>query len=239
MLIALMLALAQAEAPAPGDFSRDEDGATLEFHYGWPAAVDAIPALRARLQAEMARAHRQALSYVVENQRRARRNRIDFNPHMYSKSWEVAGDSGRLIAITADTGAFTGGAHDSRSFSALLWDRQAGAPVAAAALFGGAMRGMSARYCAVLNRQRVEKREGEEPGEPDDMFNICPPLAEQVMAPADLDHDGRFDTLRVLLAPYVAGPWTEGDYIVEVPLTAADVAAIPEGWRDAFESGGG
>jgi len=43
----------------------------------------------------------------------------------------------------------------------------------------------------------------------------------------------------VLLAPYVAGPWTEGDYIVEVPLTAADVAAIPEGWRGGFESGGG
>jgi hypothetical protein len=243
MLIALSLALAQVQAatpaPAPGDFSRDEETATLTFHYGWPAAAGAIPALRARLQADMERDHRLALSYVAESRRDARRNRIEFNPHSYSKNWEMTGDNDRLISLTAETGAFTGGAHDNSSFSAILWDKQAGAPVTAAALFGAAaLQGMSARFCAALNRQRAENREGEEPAEPGDMFSECPPLAEQVVAPADMDHDGRFDTLRVLMAPYEAGPYVEGDYIVEVPFGAPDLAALPAAWRPAFQSPG-
>jgi hypothetical protein len=95
---------------------------------------------------------------------------------------------------------------------------------------------MAGRFCATLDARRAENR-----GEPvrrdgQDPFSACPRLGEQVLAPVDTDHDGRFDTLRVLMPPYVAGPYTEGDYIVDVPFAAADLAGVSAAYRPAFEA---
>jgi hypothetical protein len=225
-----------AVAAAPGDFVRDEQTASLDFHYEWPAGVNAVPRLRAALQADMAHDHRLALSFVAENRRRARQNHFEVQPHDYSKSWTIAGTSARLISLTADLGAFTGGAHPNSSYFGLLWDRAADRAVPAATLLGPALLGrLRPRFCAALNAQRAENRGEPVHPDPADPFTTCPAFAELVLAPADGNRNGRYERLDVLIAPYLAGAYVEGSYEVEIRFDAGDVAAVPPAWRASFE----
>ena len=58
-----------------------------------------------------------------------------------------------------------------------------------------------------------------------------------MLAPADSDRDGRFDTLCILFSPYEVGSYAEGPYAVEIPFRPADVAAIGGACRARFEAG--
>jgi hypothetical protein len=234
----LLLPLLAVAAAAPGDFVPDEQSAALDFHYEWPAAVNAVPRLRAALLADLAHDHRLALSYVAESRRLARRNHFEFQPHDYSKSWSIAGTSARLISLTADLGAFTGGAHPNSSYFGLLWDRAADRAVPVATVVGPALlRRPRPRFCAALNAQRAENRGEPVRPDPQDPFTTCPAFAGLVLAPADGNHNGRFERLNVLIAPYLAGAYVEGSYAVELRLDAGDVAAVPAPWRASFEAG--
>ena len=56
------------------------------------------------------------------------------------------------------------------------------------------------------------------------------------LVPADSDHDGRFDRVRLLADPYVAGPYVEGDYEIDFAVEPRWIAAIKPGWRGEFEA---
>lgn len=228
-LLALLLA-----APA-ADFLREEQTPLLHFRYGWPAAAEQAPGLRAALRRELAAARRWALDHAVEGRRTARRNGFAYVQQDYDQVWEIAGSSAQLLSLTSGTFALTGGAHGNMSDAALLWDRAGDRAVEARAVLGTGLPGMAPRFCAELDRQRAEQRGAAVMPDPEDPFTRCPPLAEQVIAPADTDGNGRFDTLRVLLPPYVAGPYVEGDYAIDVPFDPADLAAVPDRYRPAFE----
>ena len=66
-------------------------------------------------------------------------------------------------------------------------------------------------------------------------FDVCPPLSDLAIVPADIDHDGKFDRLRFLADPYVAGPYSEGDYEVTFAIQPAWLAAMKPEWRSSFE----
>lgn len=211
----------------------------LEFEYAWPAAANRIPALRARLRAERNAAFTRASADAARDARERRRGGHSAMGHSYAKSWAVAGDNPALLSLIATENTFTGGAHGMQRLTAMLWDRARGRAVSARDALGRAtLAGLRGRYCARLDAMRVERRGGEairrEPGDP---FGACPPLAAQVLAPADGDGDGRFDTLCILFSPYDVGSYAEGPYPVEVPFARGDLAAIPAAWRPRFEAG--
>lgn len=234
-MIMLLLALAAAAPPAR-DVSRDLPANGLDFHYGWPAAANALPRLRARLEADLAHDRREALGALAESRRMARADRSELIPHDYSKDWAVAGATPRLLSLTADLGAFSGGAHPNTTFETLLWDRQADRAVAVTAVLGPLPARLRTRFCRALDTQRAEQRGEPVHHDPQDEFSLCPQFGAPVfLAPTDSDHNGRFERLNVLMAPYVAGPYTDGAYTVELTLDAGDVAAIPAAWRANFE----
>jgi hypothetical protein len=74
------------------------------------------------------------------------------------------------------------------------------------------------------------------PRQSDDPFDRCPRLAEETVAPADEDGNGRFETLRVVLPAERAGPYIEGDYVIDIAFTPADLAPVPARYRSAFEA---
>jgi hypothetical protein len=236
MKLILFLLAAAGAALQPADFLHEEKGGQLDFSYAWPAAVDALPTLRERLRGEMEADRRQALEWANEARDEARREGREFFPHYYDKGWQVAGSTPLLLSLTASKEAFTGGAHGNIHFSSILWDLRTDQAATAAEVLGtAALESMAGRYCASLNAEQAERRHEPVQPDPDDQFSQCPPLAEQVLAPKDTDGNSRFDTLDVLLAPYVAGPYAEGPYFVEMPFRANDVAILPERWRAAFE----
>ena len=75
------------------------------------------------------------------------------------------------------------------------------------------------------------------PRDENDSFNACPPFSELVIVPADADGNGRFERLAVLIAPYIAGPYAEGGYMIDLPVAAADIDRLPQRRRALFETG--
>jgi hypothetical protein len=235
--LAPLFALAAA-AQQPGDFRREEESDLLAFSYSWPAVVGTEPALREQLRREMESERRRAIEIAERWRAEIRRNGLEFQPHYFAQTWSVAGATPLLLSV-ASRETFAGGAHGNLQFAAILWDRAADRSLTAAEAVGAAaLGGMRERYCAALNDERAERRGEPVRPDPDDQFSQCPPLADQVLVPKDSDGNGLFDVLEVQLAPYAAGPYAEGAYFALVSFTAADVAALAEGYRAAFEAAG-
>lgn len=236
----MLIALLAAAAAQPADFAVDEATPLLEFRYRWPAAADATAPLRARLAGAMAAARARASGYARTDQAASAQEGRPFEAHWYDAAWRIDGSGPVLLSLSAEISTFTGGVHGNTDFEAILWDRATGRRVEAARLIGGnAIRAMALRFCAALDAMRAERRGNEAfAAMPDDPFTACPPLTGQVMAPADDDGNGRFETLHVLLPPYAAGPFAEGDYRVELPFEPADLAGMANRYRPDFEVAG-
>lgn len=230
----LLLALAAAAAQ-PTDFVREEESALLHFRYSWPAAVEREPALRALLRRRMEESHRRAVATALASRRDRRRMGFEYHSHDYAQAWEAAGSTPLLLSLVSGSFDLSTGPHGFIGEDAILWDRAARRPVEARALFAGGLAGMRARFCAALDRQRAERREGDAIADPEDPSNRCPQLADHVLAPADQDGNGRFDTLRVLIPPEAAGPYVEAEYLIDIPLEPEDLAGLPERYRPDFE----
>ena len=214
----------------------EEKSDLLEFSYSWPAEAAAIAALNVRFEAQAAKARPEALAMAKED-RDGRGPELPFNGHYFQAEWETMGDSPALLSLAGEIATFTGGAHGNSVYDALLWDRAAGRAMASADLFedkGAAFAAMGPIYCAALDKQRAEKREETLPLSGEGWMVECPALAEQVIAPVDANKDGRFELLRVLIAPYGAGPYAEGSYEVNVPVTPAIRQMVKKAYQAAF-----
>lgn len=227
---------AKPTAPAAQAFVFDDKNELIEFHFAWSAEAAATPQLVDRFRKEMDKAKSELIAGARDDKAMRDKEGYYFNGHTSSTDYKTAGQSGRLLSLYADIAAYTGGAHGNYGTSELLWDRQTAKELAFADLFTAAAnmdRLLTQPWCDALNKAREEKR-----GEPvggGGMFDECPPLGDIAIIPADKDGNGRFDRLQLIADPYVAGPYAEGDYEVELPVTAALVAAIRSDYRESFE----
>ena len=157
------LAFLLAAQPAAHD--QRERTALLDFHYRWPAAAEAVPALRAELRRRMAAAHAEALEGARQSRDSARGARVPFYREQYDEAWSVEAENGHYLSLTADLHTDQNGAHPNRDFEALLWDRAAGRAVNAATLLGPhVLARLEPHYCAMLATQ-IRARTGGGPPE--------------------------------------------------------------------------
>jgi hypothetical protein len=232
--IAVAATAAQALATLPAiPFLWQETTDRLEFRYGWPAEAEGLAALRQFLQRDGARAYEEARAGAAADEGSTGR-------HSRQSVWTVAGQSERVLSLTTTDIVYEGGAHENYGFRTLLWDRGPDRQLAVGEVLGD-LEPFRSRFCTGLDTQRTGKRrdyadEAQDPATPD-YFNNCPAIGEQAPELADRDHNGRFDTLRLLVAPYVAGPFSEGDYQIDVALTGEDVARAPDAFRTSLEDG--
>ena len=50
--------------------------------------------------------------------------------------------------------------------------------------------------------------------------------------------DGQaLDAIRILIAPYNAGPYAEGSYVIDLPIDTATLATVKPAWKGAFSTG--
>lgn len=204
----------------------------LDFRYDWPAEAEAIPALRAMLRRRLETAHAEALAGARETREASRGANMPFYREMHDEVWSVEADTGRFLSLTADLHLDQNGAHPNRAFDALIWDRARGRATSAAALLGAAaLAAMAPRYCSGLDT--AVAAHGGEPPSP------CPPLRERVLAFSDRDHDGRFDTLHVLIPPYAAASYADGSFVVDVTFERGDLGGLASADRAAFEAAPG
>lgn len=235
----------QANAPrafAMDDTERDgdgEDAAERGFIYNWPAEVSAIPDLAQLLAAE--RDDRLAEQKAEwEDQRlgcppeamACKRNQLEVN-------WQVVADTPRFLSLSSSVYAYGGGAHGNFWRTSLVWDRTAGAALEPAALFtsiealGEAIR---APVCRMLDRERAKRRGQPVPEGSDEWPDNCPPMDDTVVFLGSAK-GARFDRIGIYYAPYVAGPYAEGEFEFTLAVSPAILAAVKPEYRDAFAPG--
>lgn len=216
-----------------------EQSDLIEFSYAWPAAATAIAALNTRLESELAKDRTEALAGARDDKESRIGQDYPFNGHYFRKEWTVEGDTPRLLSLAAEIETFTGGAHGNQGYDSILWDRRAAQAIAFDDLFASpsaALEALTKDFCPALDKARAEKRQETLPLKGDDWMVSCPALDKQTLVPVDGDKDGRFETLRALIGPYEAGPYAEGSYEIDMPVTAAIRSLVKTDYADMFRN---
>jgi hypothetical protein len=231
MRLALLALVLACGSPPANARSIAHHGRQLDFDYAWPIVSPALPRLEAWLARDAAVAEKRARRQASETWARDRDDSgADPPRHGYAKKWDVAAATPRLLALSAASQVYTGGAHEGIAFDALMWDRKTDRPVSLADLFTAPRRALGAMeraYCAELKADQKERR-GEGYREAD--FR-CPALGN---APVVVTGTGRISGFEVLLQPYAAGSWAEGPYEVEVRFSPRLIALVKAEYRTSF-----
>jgi len=160
-----------------------------------------------------------------------------YDAYNYLSEITLTAKPGRLLSLQSAFDTFEGGAHPNHSYDALLWDRVLGREIAIgdqflhASSFAALTRGP---YCKALAREQSKRRDGEKLDLRE--FNECPKYSDLAIAPVDKNKDGRFDRLGFIASPYVAGPYAEGEYEIELPVTSQLIAAMKSTYRSSYEA---
>lgn len=217
------------------------------FRYTYPEEIGKRQGLRMVLDRQL----EQARTALIQQAREAKKasdaakkksakgegERAPFRPHSLSTEWNIAAKPEGWLSLFAETSTFYGGAHPDTAYDSLVWSDAAiktFAPVdlfASAAALRAAIRGP---FCKRLNEER-EKRRGE-PIDPasDELFDRCiDPTDKAVIVLASSDGKA-FDRLRIDVPPYAAGPYAEGTFHIDLPVTAKLLAAVKPNYRTAF-----
>lgn len=213
----------------------DNNGDTRAFAYSWPAAASAIPALAERLQAErdeqLAEQKDEWQSALADSPPDC----VSCRNRGFEKKWLVVADLPDWLSLSAELYAYTGGAHGTYGKSSLVWDKSAGRGMAGIELFNSPVdleQALGAKLCTALNEARAKRRGG--PVEQDGEWpNDCPGLDEASILVGS-SNGKTFDRIAVYFGPYVAGPYAEGDYELDFPVTASIIDAVKPEYADAF-----
>lgn len=228
----------KAATPATKAFSQEEKTDLLSWSLSYPAEVAAIPKLADSIRAASLKDKAENLAAATSDKAERAKNGFPFNAYDQSDSYEVEGDSQRLLSLSANWSAFTGGAHPNHGTRALLWDRVGNRSIAFNDLLSGGAAALQplfgSAYCQALDKLRAEKRgPADSAALPNDPFGKCPDFGELAIMPKGASGTP-FSAVMIHADPYVAGPYVEGDHDVELPVTAELIAALKPDYRASF-----
>jgi|GEM_PF-426532 len=215
-----------------------EESRDYLFAYSWPGEAERIPALAKALETELADARAELKGEASEAKAAAAENAFPFRQHSLEISWQRVADTPRFLSLSSTVGSYYGGAHPNYGSDALVWDKERGARMAASDFFvsGKAMaKALNPQYCPALNALREEKRGAPVEQGSTDSFEPCPPMADLDILLGSTD-GATFDRIGLLAAPYVAGPYVEGDYEVTLPVDARVLAAVKPQYKPYFSA---
>ena len=228
-------ATAVASASGGGASKVAESTDLFEFDYSYPAEAGRIPALKAWLDAERTKSRAQLIEEATAGRAEAKQSGFEYHAYALGRAWEKVTETPRFLSLSAQIYDYSGGAHPNHGTDSLLFDKQAGTRLepldlfASKAAFDAVIR---QPFCALLDKERG-KRRGEPVVRDKGMFDDCIKPSEQTVILGS--SNGRtFDKLGVLIGPYAAGPYAEGDYEFTLPVTAALMRAVRADYRGEF-----
>ncbi|WP_375291453.1 DUF3298 and DUF4163 domain-containing protein [Qipengyuania sp.] len=232
---------ASAQKPALEGLSvketAEKNGGTWEFAYSYPKAVAAEPALAEQLTAEKDKALANEKAGWNGAQADSPPDCSACRSRGYEKEWKVVADLPNWLSLSADTYTYTGGAHGMSGLQSLVWNKKNDEGMEGVELFTSAAAleaALGDRLCKALNAERQKKR-----GEPVDSananygFNECQPIKDSTVLVGS-SNGKTFDRMTVYFGPYVAGPYAEGAYELDFPVTAAVLDAVKPEYRGSF-----
>jgi hypothetical protein len=225
-----------ASAPAAGRIV-DVSNSDYEFSFGYPAEVMAIPKLKAIMEKEIKDGQSYLAKSAIEAKADSEKNSYPYNPYQSGTVWEVAADTNALLSLSGFYSSYSGGAHGNYGFGARIWDKKAKKLLKNSSdVFTNpksALELVRQDYCNGLNAARREKLGADWKAEDDGVFSGCPAFADLAIVFRG-DKGKPINRIAFIAAPYVAGSYAEGEYEVELPMTAKLVEAVKNGYRGAF-----
>ena len=185
------------------------------FSYHMPKLANPDAALIRYLQQDRAKIYREYAAPFSDPDLRDE----DFSSYESTTSWSVDSALSGVLVLLAGRSSYTGGAHGYAFVDALMWDSNAHMPLSFAGLFtnpSAARALLNTSYCRALARERLTRRG--EPTAADDMFGGCPDLFKEAEAYPTKPVYGKYSRIAISLAPYVAGPYAEGSYDLEIVI---------------------
>ncbi|GMN03223.1 PdaC/SigV domain-containing protein [Erythrobacter sp. MTPC3] len=241
--IASASAQAVPDAPKPvaeGAFrfedTEEEGGAQRRFLYTWPKQVAAIPALAEVLEEERTAQLTEQQELWADMGASCPPDSASCRTATYEAEWSVVADTDRFLSLSSSIYTYTGGAHGNFGRGSIIWDREAGRSIDPVQFFTSPAAlddAIGDRACAMLNKEREERRGEPVPVVATDWPNQCVDIAEAVIFLGS-SSGAKFDRIGVYYGPYVAGPYAEGDYELTLPVSAAILEAVEPAYRDAF-----
>jgi hypothetical protein len=209
MLAAAMLMLANPAAV----FAADEPS----FQYSYPKEIVVEEGLLAALEARKVKRKAEFDGYLAEG-----RATGSVDNYMLETDWQIKSETDRLIVMVSSNYVFAGGAHGNFWSDAILWDKVTKEQVTFLDLFSdkeAARAAILPNYCAVLDSERLALRGESTPK--DDTYGQCvDPFDEGITFPDSAGSNG-YTRVAFVLPPYSAGPYVEGEYAFDVPVSAA------------------
>lgn len=227
---------APATAAAPVSIAQKNDA--LDFAYSWPGEASAIPVLDGWLRGNADTLRKRTLKEAEGYRAEAKKDGYPFRQYSYEETFKALANTPAVLVLQSEGYIYTGGAHGMPITTDIIWDKAAGKRLATRDLIDLASFAKVAkdRYCKELDRQRLEKR-GKDAGSMGiDEFTQCVPILEQDVLP--FSRSGKaLDAIRILIAPYNAGPYAEGSYVIDLPIDTATLATVKPAWKGAFSTG--
>lgn len=219
------LAVSMPASAAPilaSDLILRNNTATLQYLWRVPPEVGIEPKLFAEMREQAEARLHSAKAAADADAVNAKKMAIPFRQYTDMATWTVAADTPRLLAVVADLYGFTGGAHGNAGFDSVIWDTKLQQRIAMPDLFADRAKAraiLEPLVCKALAAEQAKRRNGAKLG---NGFDKCPPLTSATVVPY-----GGFAPVayqvQVMFAPYVAGPWVEGSYVLKL------------GWPDALK----
>lgn len=228
-------AAADAEAKNAAASNVKESGDLVEFAYAYPREAAMIPDLAAWLDNDRATRRDALIAVARRDKAAAEKAGFPYRPHSHLQTWQRVSNTPRFLSLSAEIQTYTGGAHGMTSFAALLWDRNRAKQrqpldlFTSGEAFDAAIRNA---FCAGIERAKTAKGIVAEDA-PDSPFGKCPPASAQTVWLGS--SDGRYlDRMTIAIAPYEIGPFAEGSYKINVPVTGALVGAVKDEFKRDF-----
>ena len=211
----------------------------FSFKYSYPKSLTRQPGLEHYLD----RKAREELEKFTEEADRDHADMASENssslkllPYEYEINWQENGETPDFLSLSQLWYGFYGGAHGMIGSKSLLWDKYNNKAIGPLALFTSAEEfdtALEAKFCSELNAQRSEKRGRPIAMDSDDSFEKCvAPSAQTVILGST--NGKRFNTINIYIGPYAAGPYVEGDYQIDLPVTEAILDSVKPAYRKNF-----
>ena len=227
---------AATSAPMASARTVKEESELYEFAYVYPAAAAAIPALKTQLDADLDKQKAELVADATKARQDAKKDGYPYRTYSRGYDWKVVTDTPGWLSLSSMVSTYTGGAHPNYWFDTILWDKQAGQRREPKDMFvskEALAKAIQPEFCRQIDQQRAKKR-----GEPvkrgsDDFFSDClDPTAYVVILGSS--NGKAFDRIGILVPPYEAGPYAEGDYEATIPVTAAILETLKPEFRSSF-----
>lgn len=207
----------------------------IEFAYSYPVEAARIAGLAAWLDNDRA-VQRAALVAAAERDRAAAaKEGFPYHAHSHLQSWQRVTDTPRFLSLSAEIGTYMGGAHGMQSFDTLVWDRNKATRLKPLDMFtSGAAFDKAANddLCAGVERAKAA-RGVEWNRDTDSVSGKCPVASAQTIWLGSSDGK-KLDRLTIGIGPYEVGPYVEGSYRIDLPMSAALIHALKPEYRGDF-----